>query len=122
MIFEIILINEFPDFEPDASVGKKTIVVRFGVKAGTAVYGAALVVTYLVAAGSLFFDKVLFYPAIAYLLTLPLGIKILRLINNNPLTDPKDVRANAMTVQIHILGSLAITAGFLIYGFRGGHL
>lgn len=120
LIFLIILINEFPDVAPDASVGKKTLVVRFGVEACTVVYRAALALTYLIAAVSLFFNKYMFYASIAYLLTLPLGISVFVLANPERLSESHDIRINARTVILHSIGSLALAVGFVIYGLTGG--
>jgi 1,4-dihydroxy-2-naphthoate octaprenyltransferase len=119
LIFLIIFINEFPDIVPDASVGKKTLVVRFGVKACAVLYRAALALTYLVAAASLFFNKYMFYASIAYLLTLPLGINVFMLANPKNLTEVWDVRINARTIILHAVGALALIAGFIVYGLAG---
>ncbi len=116
LIFLIIFINEFPDVGPDASVGKKTLVVRFGAARCASLYRGALVLTYLTAAVSLFFDRYMFYAGIAYLLTLPVGVNIFRLANPKKLTESHDIRVNARTVLLHSVGSLALTAGFIIYG------
>lgn len=40
-VFNIILINEFPDFRADMEAGKKTLVVRIGKDWASKVYGAA---------------------------------------------------------------------------------
>jgi 1,4-dihydroxy-2-naphthoate octaprenyltransferase len=119
LIFLIIFINEFPDIGPDASVGKKTLVVLFGVRSCTVLYRAALILTYLIAAASLFFDDVMLYAALAYLLTLPLGINVFRLANTKNLTEVRDIRVNARTVILHAVGALAMTAGFVVYGLAG---
>jgi 1,4-dihydroxy-2-naphthoate octaprenyltransferase len=120
LIFLIIFINEFTDVGPDAYVGKKTLVVRFGVARCASLYRAALALTYLIAAVSLFFDRYMFYAGIAYLLTLPLGIKIFRLANPKKLAETHDIRVNARTILLHSVGSLALTAGFVIYGLTVG--
>jgi len=120
LIFLIIFINEFPDVGPDASVGKKTLVVRFGVARCASLYRAALALTYLIAAASLFFDRYMFYAAIAYLLTLPLGINVFRLADPKKLSEAHDIRVNARTIILHSVGSLALTAGFVVYGLAGG--
>jgi 1,4-dihydroxy-2-naphthoate octaprenyltransferase len=119
LIFLIILINEFPDVDPDASVGKKTLVVRFGVARCASLYRAALALTYLIAAASLFFDTYMFYAAIAYLLTLPLGINVFMLANPKNLSKSHDIRINARTIILHAVGALALTVGFVVCGLAG---
>ncbi len=121
LIFLIILINEFPDIGPDASVDKKTLVVRFGVSVCVILYRSALALTYLIAAASLFFDSVMFYAAIAYLLTLPLGVNVFALANAKNLTESKDFRVNARTIMLHMAGALALAIGFVIYGLTADH-
>ncbi len=119
LIFLIILINEFPDIGPDASVDKKTLVIRFGVSPCAVLYRAALSLTYLIAAASLFSDRIMFYAAIAYLLTLPLGINVFALANTKNLTEARDLRVNARTIILHATGALALAIGFIVYGLAG---
>jgi len=38
-IFNVIFLNEYPDYQPDKYVGKKNLVVRFGPATGTWIYG-----------------------------------------------------------------------------------
>jgi 1,4-dihydroxy-2-naphthoate polyprenyltransferase len=40
-VFNVILINEFPDYPADLMEGKKTMTVRFGKKTASYVYAAA---------------------------------------------------------------------------------
>ena len=121
LIFLIILINEFPDIGPDGSVGKKTLVVRFGVPVCVILYRAALILTYLIAAASLFLDRVMLYAAIGYLLTFPLGVSVFGLANAKQLTGLKDLRVNARTIALHATGALALTIGFILYGLAADH-
>jgi 1,4-dihydroxy-2-naphthoate polyprenyltransferase len=44
-VFNIILINEFPDFIPDSSTGKKTLVVRIGMEKSQWIYACASILT-----------------------------------------------------------------------------
>lgn len=46
----ILFVNEFPDIEPDASRGKRTLVVKLGAERATRVYGAFAFVFLLTAA------------------------------------------------------------------------
>jgi 1,4-dihydroxy-2-naphthoate octaprenyltransferase len=119
LIFLIIFINEFPDVAPDAAVGKKTLVVRFGVGPCAVLYRTALILTYLVAVASLLLDRMMLYPAIAYLLTLPLGINVFMLADAKDLGGSKDVRVNARTIALHAAGGAALTIGFVIQGLAG---
>jgi len=48
-IFNVILLNEFPDYEADRTAGKKNILVRYGTKRGTYLYA------YLSSASWIFF-------------------------------------------------------------------
>jgi 1,4-dihydroxy-2-naphthoate octaprenyltransferase len=44
-VFNIIFINEFPDYEPDRTTGKRTLLVRVGRRAGAFVYALAALAT-----------------------------------------------------------------------------
>ncbi|HQP34681.1 MAG TPA: prenyltransferase [Polyangiaceae bacterium] len=44
-VFNIILINEFPDYEADREAGKRNLLVRIGKRAGAVVYALAMVAT-----------------------------------------------------------------------------
>ena len=44
-VFNIILINEFPDFIPDSTTGKKTLVVRLGMEKSQWIYASASILT-----------------------------------------------------------------------------
>lgn len=116
LIFLIILINEFPDIEPDAQANKKTFVVRFGVKTCIIIYRSVLVISYIVAAGSVFLDSRLLFGAGLYLLTVPLGVINYRLANLKELTERKELIINARTILLHSLGGLVLSAGFVITG------
>ncbi len=116
LIFLVILINEFPDIEPDASSEKKTMVVRFGFAPCIIIYRAALAGSYMAAILAGIFDKSLIIAASVYLLTLPLGIKVFILCNEKELRTPGQFRVNAMTILLHALGGLTLTVGYIVCG------
>jgi 1,4-dihydroxy-2-naphthoate octaprenyltransferase len=45
-IFCVIVANEFPDYDADKAVNKKNLIVRLGLKRGSMVYVAAMVLIY----------------------------------------------------------------------------
>jgi 1,4-dihydroxy-2-naphthoate octaprenyltransferase len=113
LIFLVILINEFPDVEPDAATDKKTMVVRFGFRPCIIIYRAALASSYIIAILVGLFDRAYIFATGAYLLTLPLGIKVFILCNEKELKTPGQYRVNAMTILLHTLGGLALTLGYV---------
>jgi 1,4-dihydroxy-2-naphthoate octaprenyltransferase len=47
LVSNLLLINQFPDFEPDASVGRRHLIIVHGKRTGAIVYGIFLAGTYL---------------------------------------------------------------------------
>jgi len=113
LIFLVILVNEFPDSVADAAVNKRTLIVRFGVPVGVWIYRIALIVSFAVAVVMLIY-RLTFFAGLFYMFTLPLAILAARFVNKNDLVRPGQYRASQITVLLHTLGSLAITAGFII--------
>jgi len=114
LIFLVILINEFPDLPADAAVNKRTWPVCFGITASIWIYRVTLLTAYLLAAIALFLNRLFFFSGLLFMLTLPLACMTLRFINKKNLTKTKEYRANQLTVLLHLIGSIALTAGFII--------
>ena len=115
LIFLVILINEFGDLDADAAVNKKTIIVCLGLPAAIWIYRISLITSYLLAAITMFIYKQAFYAGLFYLFTLPLAIAAIRFANKKDLTEPGRYSPNRTTIQLHTLGTLALTIGFLIF-------
>jgi 1,4-dihydroxy-2-naphthoate octaprenyltransferase len=115
LIFLVILINEFPDADADAAVNKKTLVVRFGTSAAAWIYRTALITSYIIAVVmlSLPANNRMFFAGLFYLFTLPIVVIAFRCANKKDLAVPGQYRANQVTVLLHALGSLSLTAGFI---------
>ena len=118
LIFLVILINEFPDRAADAKVGKKTLVVTLHMAGAVRVYRAGLIVSYLTACASIFIYRQFFYAGLFYLFTAPLAVAAIRYANKKELSLPGKVTANRLTILLHTLGCLALTAGFIFDGFK----
>jgi 1,4-dihydroxy-2-naphthoate octaprenyltransferase len=116
LIFLVILINEFPDVAADAAVNKRTLVVRFGISASVWIYRIALIASYLVAALATLIYRPFVFAGLFYLLTLPIAVVAIKAANKEDLLKPGQYRASQLTVFLHILGSLALTVGFIIFG------
>jgi 1,4-dihydroxy-2-naphthoate octaprenyltransferase len=116
LIFLVILINEFPDVAADAAVNKRTLVVRFGIPASVRIYRIALIASYLVAALATLIYRPFVFAGLFYLLTLPIAVVAIKAANKEDLLKPGRYRASQLTVFLHILGSLALTVGFTIFG------
>jgi 1,4-dihydroxy-2-naphthoate octaprenyltransferase len=117
LIFLIILINEFPDRQADASVNKKTFVVKYGVKKSIITYKSVLTLSYITAVFMLFFD-ITFRAGLLYLFTLPLGIWAFTSANQSHLEKTSSLLPNKLTILLHITGSVLLAVGFLIYAQR----
>ena len=117
LIFLIILINEFPDADADATVSKKTLVVHFGVPASVWIYRIALIGSFIIAAAMLIYRS-MFFAGLFYLITLPVAVLAIKAANKKDLVKTGQYRSSQMTVLLHAVGSLALTIGFIITGLR----
>lgn len=122
LIFLVILVNEIPDIEPDAAANKKTLVVRFGIPAAIRSYRICLVICFFLAAFMLAFrpqwdtprDVPPFtFAALFFLPTLPIGALAIKSLTSRNLSPAGNCRACRLTILLHALGSIALTAGFL---------
>jgi 1,4-dihydroxy-2-naphthoate polyprenyltransferase len=69
-IFNVVLINEFSDYIPDSTTGKKNLLVRVGQNAGAKIYIGASVISWV----SFIITARLFFPPLAALLYIPVLI------------------------------------------------
>ena len=112
----MILVNEFPDAVADAAVKKRTLVVRLGVPSAVWVYRIALVMSFIIAIAAMIFHRLMFLAGLFYLITLPIAIIAFKCVNREDLVRPSQYRASRITILLHIIGTLALTAGSLICG------
>ncbi len=106
LIALILYINEFPDFEGDKKVGKRTLVVLLGKKNAIALYHFSLFFTYLVIILLIAFSF-LPYICLIVLISLPISIKAFIVSKRNFDKIYELLPANAYTVKLHsFIGSL----------------
>jgi 1,4-dihydroxy-2-naphthoate octaprenyltransferase len=118
LVFLVILINEFPDKEADAQVGKKTIVVNFDVAGAVWIYRFAIIAAYCTAFASVFIYREFLYAGLFFILTAPLAAIAIKCADKKSLTAPCKLTANKLTIALHAIACLFITIGFIIAGFK----
>lgn len=121
LIAAVLYINEFPDKQGDARVGKRTLIVRLPERAAVLGYFALLALTYLVILGGVALRSVPAFSAYAFpvwsllgLLTIPLAIKASLLLSHNYRFPYRLIPANAFTILLHLTTGLLFCAGYLI--------
>ena len=120
LIFLIIFINEFPDLPADAAVNKKTIVVRLGIPAGVWIYRIAVISAFVIMVAGVFVSRIMAWPLMLYLLFgLPAAAAAINFANVRDLSTPGPTqhRASAITIFFHLIGCLALAAGFIMGKF-----
>jgi len=113
LITLVLYINQFPDMEADATVGKNHWVVRLGRKKASAGYPIILISTYCFVVA---ITVIGYLPAFAllFLLTLPLAFKASKIVMANAENVSALLPAQALTIQIHMFGGLLLAAGLAI--------
>ncbi|MDY6951888.1 MAG: 1,4-dihydroxy-2-naphthoate octaprenyltransferase [Thermodesulfobacteriota bacterium] len=101
LITAVIWINQFPDCEADRKAGKRNWVVRLGRHRSRLIYhilmlGPYAVVLYWVLAGK---GSWLY---LAVLLTMPLALKAIKILNRHYRTYEEIIPAQALTIQTHL--------------------
>ena len=111
----VLFINQFPDAEADGAVGKTHWVVRMGLSNAAKWYAAIMSATFAVII-ALWIVGV--YPAMALLGLIPAAIAVRAVrIALKQHEEPRSLLpAQAMTVQIHLLVGLLISAGLVASG------
>jgi 1,4-dihydroxy-2-naphthoate polyprenyltransferase len=111
LIFLVLFINEFPDFEADKKTKKNTIVVVLGKKKSTLIYAFGLMMAYV----TLVFAALrigLFL--LIGLLSIPLGVKAYMHLKKN-YDKPKELLpANGMTIGLHLITGLLIILSLIL--------
>ena len=120
LIFLIIFINEFPDLPADSAVNKKNLIVRFGVPVSVWIYRIAVISAFVIMVAGVFVSRVMVWPLLLYLLfSLPASVAAISFVNIHDVSTPGPTqhRACAITIILHLIGSLTLAIGFIIAKF-----
>jgi len=113
LIALVLFINEFPDYDADKAVGKKTLVVILGKKRSMILYQILLSVTYLMIIGLVYFKLLPFFCLIA-LFSLPLVFNSLVVVRKNFQQIQELLPVNALTIGLHSLVGILLSAGLAL--------
>jgi 1,4-dihydroxy-2-naphthoate polyprenyltransferase len=113
LIFSILFINEFPDFEADRAVNKRHLVVRMGRQNARIVFASVIILTYLsviipIASGILPLYLLIF------LLTLPLAYKAVSVALRDYNDEKRIIPAQANTIFLTIGFGVLLSLGLII--------
>ncbi len=110
-IFNVILINEFPDFEADRAAGKRNLVVRFGKRASAAIYAASAVffcASFVFSVARLGLPGWILVPATPIML---LALAIAAVLTGGGYKDPKKLE---IMCGLTIFANLAVTLVYIV--------
>ena len=113
LVNNLLLLNQFPDMEPDESIGRKHFLVAYGRKNSAIVYTAFLIATYVVLVGgaiSGFFS----WGALFGLATIFIAIPAIKTIFSTLDDMPKLAPAQGMNVMLNLFTPLLAGIGMLI--------
>lgn len=113
LIAAVLYINEFPDYEADKKVRKKTLVVILGKRKAIKIYYVLLGSTYLVTCLSVAL-KILPPLALIALGSFPLAYRAITMARKNYDKVYELLPANAATVALHMAFGLLLCGGYLL--------
>ena len=115
LVAAIIIINEFQDSEADERVGKRTLVVRLGLRRSVPLFGIVSLAAYFPIVVGV---RMGLFPSFALLGLVPLPITVVATLRaQNYYDSPKKLApANAAAILSHALTGILLAGGFLLGG------
>jgi 1,4-dihydroxy-2-naphthoate octaprenyltransferase len=111
LIILVLYINEFPDYEADKLVNKKTWIVLLGKKRAIEIYYLFLFMVYLIIALGIVFGFLPLFSILVFL-TLPLSLKAIVISMKNYSKIEELLPVNAITIKLHLIIGLFLIAGY----------
>ncbi len=124
LIAAVLWINEFPDIDADRAVGKKTMVLRLGYLRSVSVFITLLVASYLLVVLYSLLQvleslQVTSIATLIVLLSLPVGVKAVKVLRASYQDPHAIIPANAGTIMLHLSFGLLAIVGFVIGAIFG---
>jgi 1,4-dihydroxy-2-naphthoate octaprenyltransferase len=113
LVNNLLLLNQFPDMEPDENIGRKHFLVSYGRKKSAVVYTAFLIATYLVLiVGTI--SGLFSWGALFGLATIFIAVPAIKTIFGTLNDMPKLAPAQGMNVILNLLTPLLAGIGMLV--------
>src|SRR3989339_1113091 len=116
LIALVLYINEFPDYEADKSVNKKTLPVVLGRERAAYLFYGLLLSTYLYTVILVILGLLPVFGLIT-LLTFPLAVKIIRVTMAHKDKPLELIPANASTIMVHLSFGACLIIAYVIDGW-----
>lgn len=113
-VMTILLINEFPDYEADKSVEKKTLVVMLGKKKAIKLYSFMMVFAYIMMLALIVSGLLPFYCSIVFF-SIPIAVKAIKILGKNFDNISELMPANAATIALHSISGFLLCAGIYVH-------
>jgi 1,4-dihydroxy-2-naphthoate polyprenyltransferase len=113
LVNDLLLLNQFPDMDADRSVGRKHLLIIWGPRRSSLIYGFFLAATYLVilvGMGSGLLPKM----SSLGLLTLPLAIPTMIGVYRHAHEIPKLLPYLALNVVLNLVTPVLVAIGFFV--------
>lgn len=115
LIFEVLWVNEIPDYYADAKAGKKTLVTRIGRKRAVDVYSTLMICTYATVMMAVLLSLMPVLTMLSFL-TAPLALKAVFVARKNYEDPSRLIPANAGTIMVHLLTGLLLVIAYVVSG------
>ncbi len=109
----ILFINEFPDYEADKKVGKKTLVVILGKTKAIKLYYAFMIANYIWVLVGVILNYFPIYTLII-ILTFPICLKAIKVASKNYEKIRELLPANASTIGLHLIFGIFLSIGYVL--------
>jgi 1,4-dihydroxy-2-naphthoate octaprenyltransferase len=113
LIAAVLYINEFPDYEADRQVNKKTLIVLLGPERARYGYIIIIALTYAAIAAFVAFGGLPAW-ALLGLVTLPLAVKAAAVLMRRYREPYKLLPANALTILVHFATAVLLAVGLAL--------
>ncbi len=113
LIAAVLYINEFPDYDADRQVNKKTLVVLLGPAHARYGYIIIIALTYAAVAAFVAFRGLPAWTLLA-LATLPLAVKAITVLMRHYREPYKLLPANALTIVVHFATGILLAVGLAL--------